>query len=654
MIPPPLRLVFNAAEARAQMSPALRRTCLALSALALPSMAAALTFDEWMATFDTSAIPADQRAMSDDPDGDGVPNGVEYLIAAMDPSAPDAHRLPQPVIVDGNLVYTVTKRAGITEPNLQAVIEVFNTTSGQWEINTANVSEDAESIVLSIPLASGATLARLKVDLAPPASPNNPIALAYPDEYASGEYAWTDEIKWDVVFDVTDFGAVADGNAAYVRDEDLILFGASSDPLRPDYIIPAGMPHSWGTDNHAAFTAAIAAAHDAGGGVVFIPEGTYYIADHLFLREGVVLRGVEPAPGEDNALEASFNPPSKLIFPRYFTAYNPFTHPNGNPVGRGGAHLGFKRIFTENPLTASNLGLVWLDINRAAIIIDTPVRLPIDTGGNWSGKPATIRQDLVGTNRIVFGVRSNNAAAADGADGINNGVPYLGDGQHTWQRWPYRFNANIRIGGGGNALVANCRVNDLSAQNDFRWGSPGEVGPATHYDDSFEQIGYLGRALSGSTLYPLNEIGQATFLHSNHYGVSINGLFYFSSAGQVATDPDGNPNGHFGTPLSAPHLFAPGNVIRDSYVFSTMGGKAEISGQGMKFLSNYLDDVPGKRAFLRSDGRNQPAGSTFMSRGMLYGGYDAVLDGNTVWTHKHRIGSSQVATAVTSSTTARV
>jgi hypothetical protein len=614
------------------------KVCLTLAALAVAPIVSAFTFNEWMATFDSEVIPLEQRGFTDDPDGDGVPNGIEFLIAGMDPSSPDAYLLPKPSVIGGNFVYSVAKRPGISAANLQTMIEVLNSTSGEWEIDLDNVTEDSATITLSLPLSAGATLARIRVEHSTISS-SNPIANAYPMEYSTGEYAWTDQINWDTVFDVTDYGAVADGNASFVRSEDLVLFGVSSDPLRPNYVIPAGIPHSWGTDNHAAFTAAIAAAYDAGGGVVYIPEGTYYIADHLFLREGVVLLGSEPVEGERNALEASFNPPSKLIFPRYFTAYDPVTNPNGNPVGRGGAHIGFKRIFTENPLTASNLGLVWLDINRAAIIIDTPSRLPIDTGANWSGKPGTIRQDLVGTNRVVFGVRSNNTVVAEGADGSNTGVPWIGDGQLPWQRWPYRFNANIRIGGGGNTLVANCRLNDLSAQNDFRWGSPGEVGPATHYDDSFEQIGYLGQAPTGSTQYALNNIGQATFLHSNHYGISVNGLFYFSSAGQVASDPDGNPGGHFGTPVSAPHMFATGNVVRDSYVFSTLGAKAEISGQGMRFLNNYLDDVSGKRAFLRSDGRRQPTGSAFMSRSMLYGGYDVLIDGNTVLTFQHRIGN---------------
>lgn len=637
----PVKTYDDCAGADTSVPSSLKRSFLALAALALPFSVSAITFDDWMATFDPAVVPLDQRGMADDPDADGVPNLVEYLIDGMNPATPDAHLLPEPTISGGNLVYSIPLRAGITEPNLEAAIEVFNAASGEWEINTDNVTEAGGMLTLSIPVSAGATLARLKVDIGGPVVTNNPIALAYPVEYASGEYAWTDELAWDTVFNVLDFGAVADGDPAYVHSEDRI-FDNTVDPDRPLYVIPAGFPHSWGTDNHAAFTAAIAAAHDAGGGVVFIPAGTYYIADHLYLRDGVVLMGETPAPGEDNALLASFNPPSKLLFPRYAHEVNAFLNPNGNPVRGNGPHAGFKRIFTEDPLTASNLGLVWLDINRASIIIDTPSRLPIDTGGNWTGKPGTIRADLQGTNRVVFGIRSNNTGIAEGSDGANFGVPYVGDGQHRWQRWTYRFNANIRIGGGGYALVANCRLNDMSAQNTNRWGRPGEVGPQVFVDDSFEQIGYLTRGTSGSAMYALNTIGQATFRHANQYGISVNGLFYFSEAGKNdPQDPDGNSNGHFGTPLSAPHLFHPGNVIRDSYIFSTLGGKAEISGQGMKFLNNVFDDVPDKWAFLMSTGRNQPSGSSFMSRGMLFGGYDAVVSGNFVRTYKHRIGNVQ-------------
>ncbi|HUU22420.1 MAG TPA: glycosyl hydrolase family 28-related protein, partial [Phycisphaerae bacterium] len=51
-------------------------------------------------------------------------------------------------------------------------------------------------------------------------------------------------------------------------------------------------------DDHAALTAAMAAAHDAGGGVVFLPPGTYRIGRTLSVPAGVKLRGA----GRENTL----------------------------------------------------------------------------------------------------------------------------------------------------------------------------------------------------------------------------------------------------------------------------------------------------------------------------------------------------------------
>jgi len=57
-------------------------------------------------------------------------------------------------------------------------------------------------------------------------------------------------------------------------------------------------------------------------------------------------------------LNSSYNPPSKLVFPKY----EPRLSGEGTPN-----ETAFKKILTTSPDTDSNIGIVNLDINRAGI-----------------------------------------------------------------------------------------------------------------------------------------------------------------------------------------------------------------------------------------------------------------------------------------------
>lgn len=566
----------------------------------------ALTFDDWMATHPD--VPADQRGKTDTPAGDGIANLIKFYLADMEPMRSERARLPEPTKEAGMFLQTFARRAGVE--GVDAGFERL--VAGDWVTVTDGVSETPESLSLALPLDGSPMIVRLRLDTASLVIGNNPITARYP-----GLYEWTDIIDWDNEFDVLDFGAVADGDFAL----------------------------STGTDNTAAFHAAIDAAHAAGGGVVRIPAGVYYIADHLILRDGVVLRGDTPAPGADTALDDTFDPPSKLVFPRF--EFNPF---DPAPI-RGGPGEGFKRIFTEFPLTDSRQGLVWLDINRAAIILDTLTN-PIgeDELGDWRGKGDDMLLGVQGTHRVVFGVRNNNAALAWGAEGtpIRNVTPR--EWQHPWQVWPYPFNANVRIAGAGHVIVANCRINDMSAQNTWAWGRDGEPDPV-YVDDSFDQIGYLAEHnATPRGPFALNRTGQATFRHSNQYGISLNGLFMFAKAGRggAPADPDGNPNGWHASPTSAPWMFYPGHTIRDNFIYSTAGQQIEASGDGLEIIGNVTRDALNKTAFVGAAGNRAPSnGSAFLSRGMLVAGSNHVIEHNDVRTTRHNIGHPNTGNVTT-------
>lgn len=128
----------------------------------------------------------------------------------------------------------------------------------------------------------------------------------------------------------------------------------------------------------------MAEAQENGGGVIYLLAGDYILTDDLYLVPNVVIRGAEPTIQEAKSEE--FRPPTRLIFPQY--------EPTLSAQGTSN-ETAFKSIKVREEDTASNVGLVFLDINRAAI--------------SWAGNPDT------GTmhNRLIFGIRSNNVAKPD-------------------------------------------------------------------------------------------------------------------------------------------------------------------------------------------------------------------------------------------------
>lgn len=588
------------------------------------------------------AIPAELQEKAADADGDGIPNVMEYLIEGLNPGEKDAGKLPQPTISGNTFTYTVPKRADAED--VTATVLIFDASGNQW-VAASGVSEDDASITVTGTVGPDALLARISVQTGPASL--NPVEAAYPDLFAA-QFQWTsDEFAWEQEFDVTAFGAVADG----------------------DY------EASTGTDNWEAFTDAMEmaaewAAANGQGAVVRIPAGVYYIGESLMIPPGVVLRGDDPAPGKawavdlDNPDESgandAFDPPSKLVFPKY----EPEFSGEGAPVA-GDNGVGFKRIYSDalaqwdssdaDPVDFAahgRIGLVNLDINRAGIILDTPERNPVKDGGNWSGKadslllPPFLNEDGIGKFFIVFGIKSNNTAVADGADGVNSGVP--NSDQNGWQRNPWRFNASIRLVSGGYALVANNQCNHMSFRNTDSWGRTSDPDPV-YVDDSFDQEGYLARA-DNNQYYALNGAGKAVFRHSNQYGISVNGLYFFSKAAKQGAPADawGNGNGWYGSPTSAPWLFREGHAILDNWIYTTIGGKIEASGMGLEVSGNVLRDARGKTAFTQAAGVKKPSnGSAFLSRGMLLGGSEIVTNNNDVISTKHNIGNPATGSVTT-------
>ncbi len=359
----------------------------------------------------------------------------------------------------------------------------------------------------------------------------NPVSAFY----GSTAYPWTDNIKWNCVYNILDYGGNGNGTA----------------------------------DNTGAFNAARDAAAANGGGVVYFPAGTFYFAGDILLKNGVVIRGATPATTD--AKSSTFAPASRLTFPKY----NPTLSGSGTDNATA-----FKKIRTTSPDTDSNTGLVYVEVNRAGISLTGNK----DTGTN--------------KNILLFGVRNNNVAEADpGVPALTyNSVAF----QNAWQRWSYRFAANLRVQAFENVLVANNRVND-------------------NITDNFQQGGYVAR--DGTALLTLTG-EKAIFSYTNHYGIYVNRA----------------QGGDLNTPATGPGLFRQGVVVRDNWVYGTMRVKIHASGLGLIIKDNVLRDEPGKVAWLDPTGTRLVGNSaTLENRGIDWGGHNVTVTGNNVQVNRHKL-----------------
>ncbi|MEB3281931.1 MAG: glycosyl hydrolase family 28-related protein [Lyngbya sp.] len=362
---------------------------------------------------------------------------------------------------------------------------------------------------------------------------DNPIASFYGKE----AYPWANQLRWDCVYNIDNFS---------------------------------------GSSLIEKFNKARDAAAANGGGVVYFPAGTYTFTDNIELKDGVILRG--ETPSVKDAKSANYSPASKLIFPKY----EPKLSGNGTPN-----ETAFKKISTENPLEDSNIGLINLDINRAAISILADMNAQKNK------------------NIVVFGVRSNNVAKPDPK------VPDVSF-QEPWQRYSYRFAANIELTASENILVANNRVND-------------------EITDNFEQPGYKLKTRDKKSILTYTDGKQAVFHYGNHYGIVVNRFGKGGEGFQLAA-----------TPQTEPGLFRPGVVIRDNWVYHTMRVAIHASGQGLIVKDNEIKDQANKQWWLDPTGMREATGAvTLENRGIDWSGWDVLVEGNNYQVYRHLVGNTK-------------
>jgi hypothetical protein len=350
------------------------------------------------------------------------------------------------------------------------------------------------------------------------------------DPLAQFKLAWTGQIQWTNVLDITQ-----------VRGQEIM-------------------------EKLATAQAQLSAK---GGGVIYFPPGVYQITDTILLKNGIVLRGADPSP-VTRAQDDSYAPPSRLEFPRYhFVAEG-----NGTPITTA-----FKGIALEDPATASNCGVVNLDLNCGHI---------------YFGETA---EHTCGRNRFVFGCRLRNAALP------NREVPDLAIGQKPWQRYTATWDRSaIQVFSAENTLIANNRLPRSGEAN-------------------FTMNGYLmlDRAKK------LVSVDGVVFDYDNRAGIYLN---HYGIGGPGGQGPDGTPETH-------PYGFRKGLVIRDNYVFNTGRCAIGFCGDGVVCSGNVI-------RFARDVWRPTVTGrhishgaSTNDNRAIEMRGWRWVVEGNDYEVHRN-------------------
>lgn len=358
---------------------------------------------------------------------------------------------------------------------------------------------------------------------------DNPVLT----RFSKNTYAWTEALPWNCVYHIQDFsGATIDEQFKKARD----------------------------------------AAVANGGGIVYFPAGTYTFSDDLYLKNGVIIRG--ETPRIQDAKSPQYSPPTKFVFPQY----QPRLSGEGTPN-----QTAFKKILTTSPNTDSNLGVVNVDINRAAIYF-----------------LGDINQNQ-NRNILVFGVRSNNVAEPE------ESVPDRSF-QEAWMRYSNRFTANIKMNTYENVLIANNRLND-------------------EITDNYDQPGYRIKPLKGKEIITYDRGDRVPFNYANHYGIVV------------------NRSGEFGwaeTPEKQPGLFRKGIVIRDNWVYHEMRVGIHASGQGLIIKDNQILDSKNKQWWTDPTGLKEPRGAvTYENRAIDWSGWDAMIEGNQYEVYRHQVMDSK-------------
>lgn len=220
-------------------------------------------------------------------------------------------------------------------------------------------------------------------------------------------------------------------------------------------------------------------------------------------------------------------------------------------------------------------------------------------------------------NILVFGVANHNAVVP--------GPEVPNSSQKPWQRFPWRFSANIDIVVSENALVAQCRLNDRAM-----------VQP-----DNFMMDGYMIRQRNTNNMRMLTSADNENpiFDYDGHYGICVNRKKTYKNANnQWAVEAFAG----YASPETEPLLFARNIEILDNWMYKSNRVGIIGAGIGLVISNNVIKDdssKPNREDFFGPVGTTTPQGATtFENRGIDFSGWKAVIEGNDTEAFRHRSG----------------
>ncbi|MGC9450105.1 MAG: glycosyl hydrolase family 28-related protein [Oceanipulchritudo sp.] len=514
--------------------------------------------------------------------------------------------------------------------------------------------------IIRTSLLAGASLTAASALLAQPT--DNPVLSMFPasgatviNDWTYGDYSWTDDLNWSTVYDVTtDLAGLG-------------LTNVTKDDLPPNHPKATASDITGdASDDLANVQAAIDYLELNGGGVLYFPAGTYIFSDNIELKTGVVLRGATPANTtgsygggtKADARDADYDPPTDFYFPRLPGIIDDPDVPDYGQrldgvtfgldfftMGQAAKTKLVKKIEIEQTfpyaLTATNYGIVNIDINRAAIDFiqrnradDTIDKYSVLFGSDHKNR-------MEGGNVVVFGCRINNVVE------LEWDVP--DPDMNAWQIWTNRNAAKIDVMVKENAIIANNRISDNHWQvlingepkSSYPIDSFGMPLGGPDYADSFNTDKYLdrnGALISGGysgLVEPNNK--YVLFRQTNGQGILANRS---SRTGyNQSADTEGNPAGE-------PSLQRKGVVVRQNWVFQSNRPGYSVAGYGVEVRDNVKRDRSGETNWLTPDGlRYQINNSaTYENRGIDLSGFKVLADGNETQVFRRAITTSGYST----------
>lgn len=492
---------------------------------------------------------------------------------------------------------------------------------------------------------------------------DNPVATQYSDGYP----AWTDQIAWSNVLDVT------------------------TDARLSGQVIVADSPSS-GADNFAAFEAARDVLYGEGGGVLFFPAGTYYFelpdagygsgigpnSRGLMLKKGVVIRGdtltgsnaIIRNPEEQLDVTYDLEPSTVFVFPfqKRGTVPANATGVDGEPAGTANAagetptdwnFIGMTPGANETGVSeVDNVGLMNVTLVGGTVVFGFDTEWAAfmgDTGVKWEGN--------------MFKADWPAGSAVSSEDWINrtpNGEHYMDliNGRTGWTKF---------VESGSGRLVMNIKIVDGAPWNDMIYVDRKAAASTVVPEESFAHYRYAGRVIAyGSNVFVANNvlakptknfvhvqtqileqeagdpIGDKTVLfdYANHIGIDVNKSLL------------GGNNAHSSVHvIDGDGYYASNIVIKDNWVFNRGDKGFEVAGRHVVVTGNHNQRYVAANSFpyeyitnpeaypaaveggdidaggISFDGyrwQSSESSSDYLSRGFDLGGMDVWVDDCTV------------------------